>query len=200
MKRILTPSCKQGNVDLPLLTLCQTANRLLRSIGEFARVARLLERPMKAIDNTDFANYIVWANLLSQLGNIKRSLSDVAAAGAAFEQAGRNFRAGGHLGGPDGALLNWIVPLSRFHWARQSRVNIMRNLNDLAAAVAAFEQARRIYELAGISEAPNGALLRQNLGSLGVGVMTTFSWSTFLHGGQAVSQTPRFPTSQASAN
>ena len=105
MKRIFDTELRKGNVDHSLLTLCQNVNKLLRSVGDFARGATLLERALNSIENTDLHNSVDGANLFRQLGDIQRNLNDFAAAGAALEKAQRIYELEGILETPDGALL-----------------------------------------------------------------------------------------------
>uniref|UniRef100_A0A7S1WXY6 Uncharacterized protein n=1 Tax=Alexandrium catenella TaxID=2925 RepID=A0A7S1WXY6_ALECA len=122
--------------DSALLGVCLSVNKMLRWSGEYDRASALLERAARRVASVDSADA---ANLLRQVGILRRKSRDFAGAGEALAQArGISERIGG-MRTPDGALLLMNMGILQAEQNIDGAASLFSQAEDLAAELKLLE-------------------------------------------------------------
>jgi len=121
--------------DSAFLGICQNVNKLLRWTGEYERAAELLEPAIKRAGNADSEDL---ANLLRQVGIIRRRQRNASGAKEAFEQAKGITERLGTLETSDGALLLINLGISEFE-SGGDPFNVMFAARDLTSKLGLLD-------------------------------------------------------------
>lgn len=178
------------------LKLCRNVNNLLRNMGRFARAASIVEQALGVCHRTGMGETASVAELLRQLGILKRKQHDLEAAETSFMEAWRIHEVTNTLETADGALLMLelgITSLERDDLisaqtalaagkAIAKKIGVLdKNLGGLLfrhcstlqlklgnmdEAERELEEAQRVYERTGNMGSPAGANLQMCMGQI----------------------------------
>jgi len=136
------------------LKLCRRVNNLLRNMGHFKSAAAIVEQALEACHRVGMGEQATVAELLRQLGILRRKQKDLEAAERAFMEAWRIHEVTDTLETPDGALLMLELGITSLE------------RNDLQSAHTALVGGKAIAKKIGVLDGNLGGLFYRHHSTL----------------------------------